>query len=227
MSGATLAVESQAQLTEAHPRMRGWLHFYAAAVSLVTGTALVAVSSSLRGERAALATAIYAVTVTMLFGTSALYHRRTWGARGATVMKRLDHSMIFVFIAGSYTPFAILTLPDPFSIAVLAVVWTGALGGVVLKMIWPTAPRGLSVPLYIALGWVAVFVIPQLLHNFGVATLVLIAVGGACYTVGALSYGFKRPNPFPATFGYHEIFHSYTLLGALCHYVAVWLAIFH
>lgn len=216
---ATLAAELK-------PRARGWLHTYAALVSVVTGVTLVAVAATLRGERAGLPTTIYALTVTLLFGTSAVYHRRAWGPRGRAVMKRLDHSMIFVFIAGSYTPFAALTLPRASSAAVLVVVWTGAVFGVLLKTAWPDAPRLLSVPLYIALGWVAVFVLPELLHNYGVAALVLIAAGGLIYTLGALAYGFRKPNPYPGTFGFHEVFHLCTLVAACCHYVAVWLAVF-
>ena len=134
--------------------------------------------------------------------------------------------MIFVFIAGSYTPFAALLLPKTSAIAVLIVVWTGALCGVIVKTSWPDAPRALSVPLYIALGWVAVFMLPQILHNYGVATLVLVGSGGVIYTVGALAYAFKKPNPYPGTFGFHEVFHLSTLLAAICHYVAIWLAVF-
>jgi hemolysin III len=208
------------------PRMRGWLHLYAALVSVAAGAVLVSVSAALRGGRAAWPTAIYAVTVVLLFSTSALYHRRNWGPAAHRMMKRLDHSMIFVFIAGTYTPFAALTLPRTSSVAVLIVVWTGALFGVTLKTAWPGAPRPLSVPLYVALGWVAVFILPQLLHSFGVAALVLIAAGGLIYTLGALAYGFKRPNPYPNTFGYHEVFHLCTLVAAACHYVAIWLAVF-
>ncbi|MGI8668085.1 MAG: PAQR family membrane homeostasis protein TrhA [Jatrophihabitans sp.] len=221
------ATDPAAALSEVlTPRLRGWLHTYAAAVSVVAGACLVAVAAALRGDRAALATTIYAVTVTLLFTTSALYHRRGWGPTGHRLMKRLDHSMIFVFIAGTYTPFAVLTLPRTSSIAVLVVVWTGALFGVVLKTTWPNAPRLIGVPLYIALGWIAVFLLPQLLHSFGVAALVLIATGGVLYTLGALAYGFRRPNPYPATFGFHEVFHLCTLVAATCHYVAVWLAVF-
>jgi hemolysin III len=140
-------------------------------------------------------------------------------------MKRLDHSMIFVFIAGTYTPVAALTLPRGPAVTVLAVVWTGALAGVGLKTAWPTAPRWLGVPCYVALGWVAVFVFPQLLHHAGIAALVLLAAGGIAYTVGALCYALKRPDPWPGAFGFHEVFHLCTLLGAICHYVAIWLAV--
>src|SRR5690349_16413604 len=163
-----------ATVAELKPRLRGFLHTYAAAISIASGVALVAVAAAMRGAPAAATTSIYAATVTLLFGTSALYHRRTWSPRGHQIMKRLDHSMIFVFIAGTYTPIAALTLPRTAAIAVLVTVWTGALFGVALQTAWPHAPRWLTVPCYIALGWVAVFVMPELLHNAGVTALVLI-----------------------------------------------------
>jgi hemolysin III len=215
-----------AVLDELKPRLRGWLHAYAAAVSLASGTTLIAVAAALRGHRAGLSTAVYAATVTLLFGTSALYHRLPWGPRGHAVMKRLDHSMIFVFIAGTYTPIAVLTLPHTAAVAVLVAVWTGALFGVALQTAWAGAPRWLSTPCYIALGWVAAFVVPDLLHNAGVAAFVLIGVGGIVYTLGGIVYALKRPNPFPNIFGFHEVFHLCTLVAALCHYVAIWLAVF-
>jgi len=224
--GASIESTSLRAAALLKPRMRGWLHTYAAVISIISGATLIAVAAATNGPRAGWSTGIYAATVTLLFGTSALYHRLGWGPRGQRVMKRLDHSMIFVFIAGSYTPFAVLTLPRGSSIAVLIVVWSGAIFGVILKNAWPEAPNRLSVPLYIGLGWVAVFVLPQLLHHFGVPTLVLIATGGLIYTLGALTYGFKKPDPFPGTFGFHEVFHVCTLLAAICHYVAVWFAVF-
>ncbi|MDP9094430.1 MAG: hemolysin III family protein [Actinomycetota bacterium] len=213
-------------VAELKPRLRGWLHAYAAATSIASGAALVAVAAAMRGGPAGATTAVYAATVTMLFGTSALYHRLNWSPRAHAVMKRLDHSMIFVFIAGTYTPIAALTLPRSSAAVVLVVVWTGAVFGVLLQSAWPSAPRWLSVPCYIGLGWVAVFVMPQLLHNAGVAALVLIVSGGAIYTVGAVAYATKRPNPIPGVFGFHEVFHLCTLVAALCHYVAIWLAVF-
>jgi hemolysin III len=213
-------------VAELKPRLRGWLHAYAAAVSIVTGAVLVAVAAAVRGGSAGATTGIYAATVTLLFGTSALYHRLNWGPRARAVMKRLDHSMIFVFIAGTYTPIAALTLSHTAALAVLAVVWTGALFGALVQTAWPQAPRWISVPCYIALGWVAVFVFPELLHNAGVAPFVLIAAGGVIYTLGALVYGTQRPDPWPGTFGFHEVFHTCTLVAALCHYVAIWLAVF-
>lgn len=212
-------------VAELKPRLRGWLHAYAAAASIATGAVLVAVAAAVRGGSAGATTSVYAATVTLLFGTSALYHRLTWGPRGRAIMKRLDHAMIFVFIAGTYTPIAALTLPRPAALAVLAVVWSGALFGVVMQTAWPQAPRWLAVPCYIALGWVAVFVFPDLLRNGGVGAFVLLAAGGVVYTLGALVYGLKRPDPWPGTFGFHEVFHACTLLAALCHYVAIWLAV--
>jgi hemolysin III len=223
---ATPAEAIAAAVADLKPRLRGWLHAYAAAISIASGASLIVVAFALRGGSAAVSTTIYAATVTALFGTSALYHRLNWGPRAHRVMRRLDHSMIFVFIAGTYTPIAVLTLPHSSALAVLVVVWTGALFGVGLQTAWPTAPRWLSVPCYIALGWVAVFVFPDLLHNGGVAAFVLIATGGLIYTLGAVVYGLKRPNPYPGTFGFHEVFHACTLLAALCHYVAIWLAVF-
>jgi hemolysin III len=213
-------------VAELKPRLRGWLHAYAAYVSIASGVVLVAVAAALRGPTAGATTSIYAATVTMLFGTSALYHRIDWGKRAHAVMKRLDHSMIFVFIAGTYTPIAVLTLPRASATAVLVAVWTGAAFGVLLKSLWPSAPAWLSVPCYIALGWVAVFVMPQLLHEGGVATFVLIAVGGVVYTLGGIVYGLRRPNPIPGVFGFHEVFHLCTLVAAMCHYVAIWFAVF-
>ena len=215
-------------VAELKPRLRGWLHAYAAAISIITGAAMVAVAAAVRGGPAGTTTtAIYSATVTLLFGTSALYHRLTWSPRAHRVMKRLDHSMIFVFIAGTYTPIAVLTLPRDAALAVLVAVWSGAVFGVVLQTAWRSAPRWLSAPCYIALGWVAVFVLPDLLHNAGVAAFALILAGGVVYTLGALVYALKRPDPWPGVFGFHEVFHLCTLVAAVCHYVAVWLALFH
>jgi hemolysin III len=220
--GHSLAVT----VAELKPRLRGWLHAYAAVVSIVSGAAMIAVAAAVKGGPAGATTSIYCATVTLLFGTSALYHRLNWRPAARRLMKRLDHSMIFVFIAGTYTPIAALTLPRTPAMAVLIAVWSGALIGVGLQTLWPSAPRWLSAPCYIALGWVAVFVMPDLLHNAGVTAFVLIVAGGAIYTVGGVVYAMKRPNPVPGVFGFHEVFHLCTLVAAACHYVAIWLAIF-
>ena len=207
--------------------MRGWLHFWSFTVSIAASATLVAVSAALVGGAAALATSVYSVTILGLFGTSALYHRRTWRSpRSWAVMRRLDHSMIFLFIAGTYTPIAALAMDRATGQTVLTVVWIGALAGVVLKTVWPHAPAWVGVPIYIALGWVAVFVIPAMLVGGGVAALVLVLVGGLLYTVGAVFYATKWPNPWPATFGFHEFFHAATVLAAICHHVAIWLLLF-
>jgi hemolysin III len=209
------------------PRLRGWLHFWSFIASVATGATLIALAASTVSGLAALATSVYGLTVVGLFGVSALYHRVTWQSdRVRTWMKRLDHSMIFVFIAGTYTPFALLAMDPGTGRVVLAVVWIGAVLGVTLKLAWPHAPRWLGVPIYIALGWVAVFVLPELLHHAGVAALVLLLVGGALYTVGAVFYATRWPNPWPQVFGYHEFFHAATVVAAICHYIAIWLAMY-
>jgi hemolysin III len=208
------------------PRLRGWLHLYAFGVSIVGGVVLVSLAATRPGWAPLWSTLIYAVTVCGLFGVSALYHRKLWGPRGYAVMKRLDHSMIFVFIAGTYTPFCVLLLPPDRAELLLSIVWGGALAGVALKLLWPRAPKWVSVPAYIALGWVSVFMLPDILHAGGMTVLVLLAVGGLAYTVGAIFYALKWPNPWPATFAHHEVFHACTLVAAICHQVAVYFALY-
>jgi hemolysin III len=213
--------------TTAKPRLRGWLHLWSFAVGIAAGATLVTLAATTVSVAAAVACAVYAVAVLGLFGISALYHRRSWtSVRARTTMKRLDHAMIFIFIAGTYTPFAVLALPESTGLVVLLVVWIGAVGGAALKLLRPHASRWIGVPIYLALGWVAVFVLPDLLHHGGVAALVLLLVGGAFYTLGALCYAFRRPVGWPATFGFHEFFHAATVVAAICHYVAVWLVLY-
>jgi hemolysin III len=140
-------------------------------------------------------------------------------------MMRLDHSLIFVFIAGSYTPFALLAMPRHVGTEVLIVVWTGAAAGVALKMLWPSAPRWIGVPLYLLLGWTAIWFAEILREGAGLLVVVLLVAGGVLYNVGALFYGFRWPNPWPRTFGYHEFFHAFTAAAAICHYAAVWVVV--
>jgi hemolysin III len=206
--------------------MRGWLHLYAFGVAIVGGIVLCSIAATRPGWEPLLACAVYAVTVCGLFGISSLYHRRLWGPRGYVLMKRLDHAMIFLFIAGTYTPFCLLLLPEEQAGVLLGVAWAGAVGGAALKLIWPHAPTWLGVPLYIGLGWAAVFVLPDILERGGVTALVLLVVGGVTYSVGALFYAFKWPNPWPSTFGHHEFFHACTLVAAVSHHVAVYFALF-
>ncbi|ADP78752.1 channel protein, hemolysin III family [Pseudofrankia inefficax] len=206
------------------PRMRGWLHAGAFPVSVALGVVAVALPTTL-GAR--LAVGVYAISIAALFGTSALYHRTLWSTtRARALMKRLDHSMIFVFIAGTYTPFALLAMPRHIAQPILIVVWSGATLGVLLRMLWLHSPRYLTVPLYIALGWVGVFVFPEVAHTAGVATLTLLLAGGVCYSVGAIVYAMRRPDPAPKIFGYHEVFHAFTLVAACCHYIALMLAVY-
>ncbi|BBF99846.1 hypothetical protein PSA01_45960 [Pseudonocardia saturnea] len=208
------------------PRMRGWLHLWSLVASVFACATLISLAGALVGAAAAAATAVYTLTTFGLFGISALYHRRTWSDPGRRrLMKRLDHSMIFLFIAGTYTPVSVLALPPDTATWVLTVVWGGALAGVALKLAWPSAPSWVGVPIYVALGWVAIFVLPGLLDGGGVAALVLLLAGGALYTAGAVVYALRRPDPWPATFGYHEIFHAATVLAWTCHHIAIWLVL--
>lgn len=208
------------------PRMRGWIHLWAFGVAVVAGAALVILSQTVADPPAGWSTVIYSLTVCGVFGVSALYHRVHWhDPRARTWMKRADHSMIFLFIAGSYTPFATLALPPDTGRTLLTVVWAGALAGVALKMLWPTAPRWVGVPLYLLLGWAIVPVAGQLIDEAGIAAMVLL-VGGILYSIGAVLYATKWPDPWPHVFGYHEFFHAATVLAALCHAVAVWLVVF-
>jgi hemolysin III len=206
--------------------MRGWLHAYAFFVAAVCGVVLCALAATRPSTGAIVSCVIYSLTVCGLFGTSALYHRRVWSPQGYAVMKRLDHSMIFIFIAGTYTPFCVLLLPARLATILLAIVWIGAVGGVALKLVWPHAPRWVSAPLYIGLGWVAVAVLPDIGRHGGVPALVLLVAGGVAYTVGAVFYALRRPNPWPTVFGHHEFFHACTLVAALCHHIAIYFALY-
>jgi hemolysin III len=200
------------------PRFRGVTHKYAFYASLITGAVLLLVAPT---RKAGAAAAIYAASVSALFGTSALYHRITWKPSARRWMRRLDHSMIFVLIAGTYTPFALLVLHGTLAHVVLAVVWGGALLGIVLKLVWIDAPKWLIAAVYLALGWVGVVTIPQVASRAGAGAVSLLVVGGLLYTVGAVIYALRRPDPSPKVFGYHEIFHLLVIAAAATHYAAV------
>jgi hemolysin III len=208
------------------PRLRGRLHQFAFFVALVCGVVLCSIAATRPGIAPFLSCLVYSITVCGLFGISALYHRRVWSERGYQIMRRADHSMIFVFIAGTYTPFCVLLLPTRQAVITMSLIWAGALGGVALKMIWPHLPRWVSAPLYLALGWGAVAIMPQVLHNGGVADLVLLCAGGVAYSVGAVFYALRRPNPWPTVFGHHEFFHACTLVAAICHHIAIYFALY-
>jgi hemolysin III len=200
------------------PRFRGVLHQYAFFVSLASGTLLVLLAAT---ARASLAAAVYAVSVSALFGVSALYHRITWTAPVRRRMRRLDHAMIFLLIAGTYTPVGLLVLEGPLAAVVLAVVWGGATAGIVLELAWTSAPRWLGRAVYLALGWVAVVATPQLFGRLGVVGGLLIVAGGLIYSAGAAVYALRRPDPVPAVFGYHEVFHLLVIAGVAIHFLAI------
>ena len=201
------------------PRLRGVSHQWAFFVSVVLGAALV-VSAPAGVPR--LAAAVYATSVAALFGASALYHRITWASVAARRwMRRVDHSMIFFLIAGSYTPFALLVLDGTIAAVILVAVWTGAAAGVVLRLLWIDAPKWLVAVTYVLLGWVAVAAFPDLLAELGVTATAMVVGGGILYTLGALVYALKRPDPAPAVFGYHEVFHALVIAAAALQYAVV------
>lgn len=216
---AALPAVDPAELPKlAKPKLRGWLHAGMFPAVLVSGVALTAFAQSTRGR---IACAVFTVTACALFGVSALYHRGNWGPRSSGILRRLDHANIFLIIAGTYTPLTILLLPGATSELLLWLVWAGALAGIAFRVFWVGAPRWLYTPCYIALGWVAVFFLPDFLRTGGVAVMVCVIVGGVLYSTGAAVYGFKRPNPSPRWFGFHEVFHSFTLAAFAVHYVGI------
>ncbi|MEA2420752.1 MAG: hemolysin [Thermoleophilaceae bacterium] len=200
------------------PRFRGVVHQWSFFVALIAGATLVVLAPA---GRATAASAIYAVALAGLLGTSALYHRVTWQPRARAWLRRLDHSMIFVLIAGTYTPFALLVLDNPLRTVVLVGVWSGALAGIVFTLVWADAPKWLTAATYVALGWFSIVAIPQITARAGLGALALLALGGIAYTAGAFVYASRRPDPRPATFGYHEIFHVLVVVAAAAHFTAV------
>jgi hemolysin III len=204
------------------PRLRGVSHQYAFFAAMAAGAALVVLA---RGAQARVAVAVYALSLCAMFGASALYHRIDWSPRPRAWLRRLDHSMIYVLVAGTYTPFALLVLAPALGWAILGVVWAGALAGVVLSLVWIDKPRWLSAVLYVALGWVAVVVLPQLWDRAGVMAAALLATGGVLYTLGAVVYARRRPDPAPRVFGYHEVFHVLVIAAAAVQFAAVALAV--
>jgi hemolysin III len=201
------------------PRLRGLFHQYAFIASLAAGVTLVALAE---GTRARLACAIYAGALVAMFGASAVYHRAPWRSfRARSWARRIDHSMIFVFIAGTYTPFALLALTGVLPKILLACVWGGAVLGVVLNVSWIDAPKWVTAPAYLLVGWAGVVAAPQIFTQLSVASAVLVVTGGVLYTLGALAYATSWPDPFPATFGFHEVFHVLVIAAAVSQFVAV------
>lgn len=217
---ATAAKEATAEaIALVKPKLRGVSHQWAFFVSLVLGVTLILLAKT---PKATFAVAVYAVSLSALFGTSALYHRVNWARpQMRQWMRRLDHSMIFFLIAGTYTPFALLVLHGTLAMAILAVVWIGAVAGAIVEMIWIDHPKWASALIYLSLGWVATITFPELWTSMGVAGTLLVAVGGLLYTAGAVVYATQRPNPNPAVFGYHEVFHLFVIAAAIAQYSAI------
>ena len=221
--------DAVAELTaEIKPKLRGWLHLATAPLTLAAGIVLIALSPT---DATRIGSALFTGSALVLFTVSAIYHTGTWSPPVWAFLRRFDHSNIFLLIAGSYTPFSLLLLEGTERVVLLATVWGGAVLGVGFRIFWTEAPRWLYVPIYIALGWAAIFFLPSFFSGatrlglgIGIATFTLICVGGALYTFGGVVYGFKRPNPWPRWFGFHEVFHTFTILAFVAHYVGVSMA---
>jgi hemolysin III len=209
------------QNDEIKPSWRGWIHAGTFPLAIASGIVLICLAD---GAAAKTASAVFMATSLLLFGNSALYHRFTWQPKMKRLLKRIDHANIFLLIAGTYTPIAVLALPPEKGILLLCIVWAGALAGIAFRVFWIDAPRWLYVFLYLALSWAAVMYLGDLLAS-NAATMLLVLIGGLCYTVGAVVYALKRPNPVPGHFGFHEIFHALTLVAFLCHWTAILLIV--
>ncbi len=204
------------------PTLRGWQHAAMFPIAVVAGALLVATAPTTAGR---ISSAVFAITAVLLFGVSALLHRGTWTPRVEALFRRMDHANIYLIIAGTYTPFAVLALPPERGKLLLAIVWTGALVGVALRIFWIGTPRWLSTTLYVVVGWIIVFFIPDLIEGAGAGVAALVAIGGILYTVGAIVYATKWPNPSPRRYGFHEVFHSLTIAAFAAHYIAVWIVV--
>lgn len=201
------------------PLLRGWIHAGTLPVAIALGVVLTVLAE---GTALTWACAVFLATSTLLFGISALYHRVNWGPRAAALMRRLDHSNIFLLIAGTYTPMTVAALEPPTTQILLTLVWAGALLGILFRLFWLSAPRWLYVVLYIGLGWTAVWFAGDLI-TANLAAVILVMVGGVAYTGGAVVYGLKRPDPAPGVFGFHEVFHTCTVIAFACHWAAMLL----
>lgn len=212
----TEPLENVAQLVK--PKLRGWLHAGITPLAAAAGVVLISLAPTAAGR---VGGAVFLTASLLLFGTSAVYHRYTWGPREEAVLRRLDHANIFVFIAASYTPLALQLLSGRSQVALLVLIWGAALGGLLFRLFWLDAPRWLYTLLYIAMGWAAIGWVRPFWAGAGVAAFTLIAVGGLLYTAGAVVYALKRPNPSPRWFGFHEIFHACTIAAFAAHYIAI------
>jgi hemolysin III len=204
---------------EAKPTWRGWIHTGILPIAIAGGIVLIVLADGLVAKIGA---AVFFAGSVLLFGTSAIYHRFNWGAKTKLALKRFDHANIFLLIAGSYTPITLLALPQEKGLLLIIAIWAVALLGIGFRVFWIGAPRWLYVVIYLAMGWAAVVYLPEFLQA-NLAMMLLILIGGLLYTLGAVVYAMKKPNPFPGHFGFHEIFHSFTVLAFMCHWTAVLL----
>ncbi len=217
------------EIADVKPKLRGWLHLAVAPLTLAGGIVLIALSPDATTR---IGSAVFTASAALLFTVSAIYHTGTWSPRVWAFLRRFDHANIFVLIAGSYTPLTLILLSGTQRTVLLTTIWATALLGVVFRVFWTDAPRWLYTPIYISMGWAAIFFLPafadgaaeRLGGNIGTAVLVLVGVGGALYTLGGVVYGFQRPDPWPKLFGFHEVFHSFTVVAFTAHYVGVSLA---
>jgi hemolysin III len=200
------------------PRLRGWLHAGMAPLVLAAGIVLISLAATSAGV---IGGAVFLTASVLLFGTSGVYHRGTWGMRGDAILRRMDHANIYVFIAATYTPLALILLDGASGVLLLTLIWSAALGGLLFRLFWLSAPRWLYTALYIVMGWAALGWLTAFYQAAGATAVLLIIAGGVCYTLGAVVYGRKRPDPSPTWFGFHEIFHAATIAGFVCHYVAI------
>lgn len=218
MSGPIEAVEPPPE----RPRLRGVWHQWAFVLAIPLGLALGLAADTPRAKAAA---AVFATSVILMFGASALYHRVTWSPERRIWLRRLDHAGIFGLIAGTYTPFGLLVLDGTWRIGVLAIVWSGAFVALALKLLWPSGPKWISAAVGVGLGWVGAAAFPKLVDAAGLAPPLLALAGGVCYTLGALVYVLRRPNPKPRVFGYHEVFHALVVAAVALQYAAVALIV--
>ncbi len=203
------------------PTWRGWIHAGMFPLAIAAGIVLICLAD---GAAAKISSAVFMLTSLLLFGISAVYHRFNWKPTTLALFRRLDHSNIFLLIAGTYTPLAVNALPFPKSLILLLIIWGGTALGIAFRIFWLRAPRLLYVALYIVLGWGAILYVGDLVAA-NVATMVLVLVGGVSYTVGAVFYALKRPNPVRGVFGFHELFHACTVIAFLCHWTAILLLV--
>ncbi len=204
---------------DAKPTWRGWIHAGVLPLVIASGIVLIVVADGLAAK---LTAAVFYASSILLFGNSAVYHRFNWKPKAKMALKRIDHANIFLLIAGSYTPITWLALEREKAILLLSVIWGTALLGIGFRVFWINAPRWLYVPIYVGMGWGAMAFIVDFM-NANATMMILILVGGLCYTLGAVVYGLKRPNPFPGKFGFHEIFHTFTVLAFMCHWTGILL----